>query len=148
MITHISMPRRIGMAVLALTMASAVLMVGATANAANVATVPLATSANYSVLGASTVTNTGPSVLNRSLGLWPGSSITGFPPGLVLAPGATDTTNPAAQQAQSDLTAGYLNAAGRSINATTTADLANLNLVAGVYAGPSKSPLSLTGPLV
>ena len=62
--------------------------------------------------------------------------------------GATDTTNPAAQQAQSDLTVGYLNAAGRSINATTTADLANLNLVAGVYAGPSKSPLSLTGPLV
>ena len=108
----------------------------------------LGTSANYSVLGASTVTNTGPSVLNASLGLWPGTSITGFPPGLVNAPGTTETTTPAAQQAQSDLTAAYVNAAGRPVNATTTADLANLVLVGGVYAGPSKSPLSLTGPLV
>jgi hypothetical protein len=43
----------------------------------------------------------------------------------VLPPGATDTTNAAAQQAQSDLTAAYVDAAGRPIDATTTADLAN-----------------------
>jgi hypothetical protein len=67
---------------------------------------------------------------------------------LVVAPGTTQTTTPAAQQAQSDLTAAYVDAAGRPINATTTANLANLQLVAGVYSGPGKSPLSLTGPLV
>jgi hypothetical protein len=66
----------------------------------------------------------------------------------VLPPGTTDTNNAAAAQAQSDLTAAYVDAAGRPLDATTTADLANLTLQGGVYAGPSKGPLSLTGPLV
>ena len=138
-----------GAAVLALMMTTAVLLTtGTTANAAIVPTVPLGTSANYAVLGASTVTNTGGSILDGSLGLWPGTSITGFPPGRVLPPGKTDTTNAAALQAQSELTVAYVSAAGRPRDATTTADLANLKLGAGVYAGPSRSPLSLTGPLV
>jgi hypothetical protein len=107
----------------------------------------LGTSANYAVLGGSTVTNTGNSVLNGSLGLSPGTSITGFPPGIVVPPGTTDIANGAALQAQTDLTAAYVDAAGRPLNGTTTADLGNLILVGGVYAGPSKSPLSLTGPL-
>jgi hypothetical protein len=115
------------------------------ADAAVVATVPLATSGSYSVLGGQTVTNTGPSVLGESLGLSPGTSITGFPPGTVL--GTTDATNAAAAQAQSDLTAAYNNAAGRPIDGTTTADLANLTLQGGVYAGPSHGALSLSGPL-
>ena len=100
------------------------------------------------MLGASTVTNTGNSVLNRSLGLWPGTSITGFPPGIVNAPGTIDTTNAAAQQAQSDLTLAYVNAANRSVDATQPADLVNLQLGPGVYSGPSKGALLLSGPLV
>ncbi|MEO8695975.1 MAG: ice-binding family protein [Acidimicrobiales bacterium] len=143
-----SLMHRLFAVLLAVTMAGAVLSFGSTAYAADVATVPLGTAVNYSVLGGSTVTNTGATVLNASLGLSPGTSITGFPPGLVNAPGTTETTTPAAQQAQADLTAAYVNAAGRPINATTTADLANLVLVGGVYAGPGKSALSLTGPLV
>jgi type VI secretion system secreted protein VgrG len=123
------------------------ILVATNADAAIVPTVPLATSANYAVLAGTTVTNTGNSVLNGSLGVAPGSSITGFPPGLVVAPGTTDVNNPAAQQAQVDLTAAYNNAAGRAVNMTTTSDLANLNLQGGVYAGPNKSPLTLTGPL-
>lgn len=119
----------------------------APAHAAIVPTVPLLTSANYSVLGASTVTNTGNSTLGQSLGLWPGTSITGFPPGLVQAPGTTHVADAVAQQAQSDLTAAYVNADGRSIDATTAADLANLTLQPGVYAGPSHGALGLTGPL-
>lgn len=118
------------------------------ANAAAGQTVSLGTASNYVVLGAETVTNTGGSTLDGSLGLWPGSSITGFPPGQVLAPGAIDTTNAAAQQAQSDLTDAYLDVAARSIDATTTADLSDLNLGAGVYSAPSKGALSLTGSLV
>ena len=133
---------------LALTAAAAIAVPWTSASAAIVPTVPLGTSANYAVLGASTVTNTGNSVLNRSLGLWPGTSITGFPPGIVNAPGTVDNTNAAAQQAQSDLTLAYVNAAGRSVDATTAADLANLQLGPGVYSGPSKGALLLSGPLV
>jgi hypothetical protein len=130
-------------------LAVASLMVGGTANAAIVPTVPLASSANYSVLGGQTVTNTGPSVLNNSVGVSPGTAITGFPPGIVTPPAIVDANATAtAAQAQADLTAAYLDAAGRPLNATTTADLSGLTLVGGVYAGPSKSPLSLTGTLV
>jgi hypothetical protein len=141
--------RRMGAAVIVFTMgAAALLTVGNSANAAIVPTVPLATAANYAVLGGATVTNTGATTLDGSLGLSPGTAITGFPPGQVVPPGVTDTNNAAAAQAQSDLTAAYTDAAGRPLDATTTADLANLTLQGGVYAGPSKGPLSLTGPLV
>jgi ice-binding like protein len=133
---------------LAVTAAAALAVPWTSASAAIVPTVPLGTSANYAVLGASTVTNTGNSVLNRSLGLWPGTSITGFPPGIVNAPGTIDTTNAAAQQAQSDLTLAYVNAANRPVDATTAADLVNLQLGPGVYSGPSKGALLLSGPLV
>src|ERR1700730_6048517 len=149
MTTHVPVASRRGAALIALTMAAAVLlMVGNTASAAIVPTVPLGTSANYAVLAGSTVTNTGPSVLNGSLGLSPGTSVIGVPPGLVVPPGQQDVTNAAAAQAQSNLTAAYVNAAGRSVTATPTADLGNLKLQAGVYAGPSKGALSLTGPLI
>jgi hypothetical protein len=123
------------------------LVVGPAAEAAIVPTVPLATSAEYAVLGGSTVTNTGPSILDGSLGVWPGPAITGFPPGLVLAPSTTHTNDAVAQQAQSDLTAAYDDAAGRPLDATTTADLGGLQLQGGVYAGPSRGALGLTGTL-
>ena len=130
--------------------AAIVLLQGTPADAAIAPTVPLATSANYSVLGAETVTNTGYSVLAASLGLSPGTAITGFPPGKVLPPGTTDTTNAAAAQAQNDLTTAYLNAKGRSVDQNTPAELANLKLQAGVYAGPGpgKAALKLNGPLI
>jgi hypothetical protein len=118
----------------------------APAGAAIVPTVGLGTSSSYSVLAGTTVTNTGASTLNLNLGLAPGTSITGFPPGV--AAGSTDIANPVAAQAQVDLTAAYVDAAGRPLDATTTADLTNLILVGGVYAGPAKGPLSLSGPLV
>lgn len=59
-----------------------------------VPTVSLGTAIGYSVLGATTVTNTNPSVLGQSVGLSPGSSIVGFPPGLVLAPGRSKPPTP------------------------------------------------------
>lgn len=144
--TRNSPPRRLGVTLVTVATA-AVLLVASAATAAIVPTVPLATAANYSVLGASTVTNTGNSVLNRSLGLSPGTSVTGFPPGQVVPPAVIDIANGAALQAQTDLTAAYVDAAGRSLNASTTAELGGITLVGGVYAGPSKAPLTLTGAL-
>ncbi len=148
MSTH-RVARRLATTLIAFTTTTGTLLLAITpAGAAIVPTVPLSTAAAYAVVGASTVTNTGPSVINGSVGLSPGSSITGFPPAIVVPPGAIDTTNAAAAQAQSDITTAYNNAAGRSITATTAADLANLQLQGGVYAGPSKGALQLTGPLV
>lgn len=148
MSSQTSILRRRGFASLAAAgFAIALVLVPSGAGAAIVASVPLATTAEYAVLAGSTVTNTGNSVLRGSLGLAPGTSVTGFPPGQVVAPGTININTAAAQQAQSDLTAAYVNAAGRPLDATTTADLANLTLQGGVYAGPSKGALSLTGPL-
>jgi hypothetical protein len=147
--TSRAVTRRLGAG---LTAAAAVvtvpLLFAGSSGAANSPAVPLATTAEYAVLAGSTVTNDGGSVLDGSLGLSPGTSVTGFPPGIVLPPGTQNVTNAAAAQAQSDLTIAYDNAAGRSIDATTTADLGGLLLQAGVYAGPSHGALGLTGPLV
>jgi Ice-binding-like len=78
--------------------------------------VGLGTAAPFVVLGGSTVTNTGPSVLNGDLGLSPGTSITGFAPGIVN--GTVHATDAVALQAQSDLTTAYNEAAGQA--STTT----------------------------
>ena len=147
MSTHLVLARRVA-AMVAMTMASLALVVSGSAHAALVPTVPLGTAANYSVLAASTVTNTGDSVLHMNLGLWDGTSISGFPPGVVVDPATIDNNNEAAQQAQADLTVAYVNAHDRPINGTTTPDLVDLILQPGVYSGPEKGPLMLTGTLV
>jgi hypothetical protein len=113
------------------------------AGAAGPAPVGLGTAAAFAVLGGSTVTNTGPTVLNGDLGLSPGTAITGFPPGTVN--GTEHRTDAVAAQAQSDLTIAYDDAAGRAGGTTISADLGGQTLVAGVYTGADS--LQLTGML-
>lgn len=68
-----------GLRLLAVSLLLAPLLVfSASANSVN-----LGTAGNYSVLAGSTVTNTGSSVLSGDLGLSPGTSVIGFPPGSV-----------------------------------------------------------------
>jgi Ice-binding-like len=108
------------------------------------APVGLGTTDSFAVLAGSTVTNTGPSVISGSVGLDPGSAVTGFPPGLVLA-GTTHVSDGVALQAKNDLITAYNDAAGRSSTATISGDLAGRTLTPGVYT--SASSLGLSGAL-
>ncbi|WP_092181682.1 ice-binding family protein [Devosia sp. YR412] len=89
---------------------------------------------SFGVLGGSTVTNIGPTVINGNVGVSPGSAITGFPPGLVNAPYTIYRTDAVAQQAQSDLTTAYNVLASRPTTADLTGvDLGGQTLLGGVY---------------
>lgn len=92
----------------------------------------LDTAASFSVIGGSTVTNTGPSFLDGSLAVSPGSATPGFPPGLF---GGTLHSNDAvAIQAQLDLvTAANSLMAVPSYN-IGSADLDGLTFQAGAYS--------------
>jgi len=115
--------------------------------AAQAAPVNLATASPFVVLGGSTVTNTGPSVLNGDLGVAPGTALTGF--GLpAVVNGATHANDAVAAQAQDDLTTAYDVAAGQPVapaNDLTGTDLGNRTLTAGAYRYTSSA--QLTGPL-
>ena len=65
----------------------------------------LGTARTYGILAASAITNTGSSVITGDLGLYAGTSVTGFPPGTVS--GVQNIANAAAQQAQLDALAAY-----------------------------------------
>jgi ice-binding like protein len=107
--------------------------------------IPLGTAQNFAVLAGSTVTNTGTTIVNGSVGVSPGSSVTGFPPGIVTV-GAVHAADATAAQAQSDLTTAYNTAAGMPCTTDLTGqDLGGLTLTPGVYCFTSSA--SLTGTL-
>ncbi len=99
----------------------------------------------FGILGATpSVTNTGNSAITGGdVGIWPAASITGFPPGTTT--GAFHRGDPVAQQAQSDLTVAYNNAAGAAGGAALTADIGGQTLPAGVYK--ATTALGITGDL-
>ncbi len=108
--------------------------------------VPLLGSASsFAVLGGSTVTSTGLSVLTGDLGVSPGTAITGFGPGVVT--GTIHAGDAVAAQAQSDLTTAYNALAGLPCNTDLTGqDLGGRTLTPGVYCFSSSA--QLTGTLV
>ena len=120
---------------------------GAGGGALGPATVPLATAGTFLVLGGSTVTNTGLTVVtNGDVGVSPGAAIVGFPPGVVNG-GTLHAGGTAAEAtAQSDLTTAYNDAAGRTTGViTVSGDLTGLTLAPGLYK--STSSLAISGAL-
>jgi hypothetical protein len=107
------------------------------------APVPLGSAANFRVLAGSTVTNTGPTTIaNGDLGLSPGTSVTGFPPGTMIAPAVMHITDPIAAQAQLDLTVAYNYTAGLPGGAVLPADISGLTFTPGIYKNASTVILS------
>src|SRR6202521_3678373 len=112
---------------------------------AALAPIDLGSAGTFAVLGASTVTNTGPTIVNGDLGVWPGTAyVPGTPSATVN--GTIHTADTSAQQAQASLTIAYNNAAGRSTAPISVAgDLGGQTLAPGLYK--STSTLAITGDL-
>ena len=117
---------RYGRHAAALALASVLFVVAGMFTAGNQAAHAIGTPPNlgavgsFAVIGGQEVTNTGDSDLWGDLGVWPGTSITGFPPGE--HDGARHETDAVAQQAQSDLTTAYNNVAGQAKDFDSPAD--------------------------
>ncbi len=95
----------------------------------------------FGVLGGTSVTNSGPSSIDGNLGLWSGTSLTGFPPGIVT--GTIDAANAIAMQAQTDLTGAYNAAAAQPCGGVLTGqNLGGQTLTAGVYCFASAAQLN------
>jgi hypothetical protein len=109
------------------------------------ATAPdLGTADSFAVLGGSTVTNTGPSVISGDLGVSPGSAVTGFPPGIVTN-GTIHAADAVASQAQDDTTTAYNDLAGQPCDSNRTGqDLGGLTLTSGVYCFDTSAQLTGT----
>lgn len=95
------------------------------------ADVLLGTAESFAVLGNTTVTSIGQTVLNGDLGLSPGSAFTGFPPGLVT--GTIYAGDTVAAQAQTDARAAFKGLTAEApVQDLTGQDLGGLTLTPGV----------------
>ncbi|MFZ0033450.1 MAG: ice-binding family protein [Sedimentisphaerales bacterium] len=107
----------------------------------------LGSAQNFAVLGASTVTNTGPSVINGDLGVSPGTAITGFGP-IDGGPGIVNGniyTGTAASQVHDDAIAAYAAAQTAPGGVLGPADLGGAILTPGVYTYAVAAPWATAG---
>lgn len=104
----------------------------------------LGSAQSFAVLGGSTVTNTGSSVITGDLGVSPGSAVTGFPPGVVIG-GTIHAADAAALAAQNSVTAAYNNLASQACTQDLTGqDLGGKTLTPGVYCFSASAQLTGT----
>ena len=105
-------------------------------------TVSLGSSSDLAVLAGSSVTSTGATVITGDLALSPGSSIGGFPPGILN--GTQHINDATANQGKLDLTAAYNDAAGRTSTdiVTLSGNIGGLTLTPGLYKSTSSLSIS------
>jgi hypothetical protein len=118
-----------------------------TGSATGLATVPLGAAANFAILAAAAVTNTAtPTTITGDVGLWPGTSMTGFPPGIVN--GAIHVNDTTAQAGEAALAIAYNDARGR-VGAFTPAvgNIGGLVFAPGLYRSGTSTAISGGGNL-
>jgi len=106
------------------------------------AEVALNGASNFAVLAGAAITSTGATKITGDLGLSPGSSVGGFPPGVLV--GTRQVNNPIATQAKLDLTAAYNDIAGRTSTdiVTLSGNIGGLTLTPGLYKTTSSLAVS------
>src|SRR3984893_8555536 len=106
----------------------------ATSLSAAAQTISLGAAEKVAVLGASTVTNGGPTVVIGNVALSsPGVSGTGFPPGTIVA-GSIHIGDALANQAHADASTAYAQVAGETLTSNLSGqNLGGLTLTPGVY---------------
>lgn len=106
------------------------------------ATISLAGASDFAILAGSEITNTGETVITGDIGLSPGTSIGGFPPGILN--GTQHINDAIADQAKLDIIDAYNNAAARtSAEAVTlSGNIGGLTLTPGLYFSTSSLSIS------
>jgi hypothetical protein len=104
--------------------------------------VVLGGTANFAVLASSAVTNTGATNITGDLGLSPGTSIDGFPPGILV--GTKLINEPLSIQAKLDAVTAYNDLAGRTSTdiVTLSGNIGGLTLTPGLYKSTSSLAVS------
>jgi outer membrane autotransporter protein len=107
------------------------------------AAVPLGQAENFGVLGGTTVTNTGPTLITGGdVGVHPGSAITGFPPGIVTN-GIVRGNDGVSAQAHTEAAAAFLFLSGESPGIDLSGqNLGGLTLTPGTYRFGSAAELN------
>ena len=101
---------------------------------------------NVTVLGGSTVTNTGATIVTGNLAVSPGTAVTGFPPGVIVG-GAIHAADGFASTAHADAFTAYNALAGEAsppVNNLSGKDLGGMTLNPGVYKFNSSAQLTGT----
>jgi hypothetical protein len=104
--------------------------------------VTLGSTADLAVLAGSSITSTGATNITGDIGLSPGSSIGGFPPGILV--GTQHINDAISDQAKLDLTAMYNDLAGRTSTdiVTLSGNIGGLTLTPGLYKSTSSLAIS------
>lgn len=104
--------------------------------------VDLGSTSDFVILAGSAVTNTGNTTVTGDLGLSPGSSVGGFPPGDLN--GTLHINDVIASTAKVDLTAAYNDLAGRTSTdiVTLSGNIGGLTLTPGLYKSTSTLAIS------
>lgn len=104
--------------------------------------IPLGAMTNFALLAGSEVTNTGATNITGDLGLSPGTSVGGFPPGILT--GTLRINDSIVSQAKLDLVTAYNTAAGKTSTdiVTLSGNIGGLTLTPGLYKSTSSLAIS------